>query len=159
MHLTIFDEVVELISEWPDFAGYTEKLRKMRPQLIEMERKCFDAQPNDFNTLIHGDFWFTNIMLKYDADKLDNVALIDFQFNCWASPAIDLHYFLNTSVNEKLQMRHQPELIQYYHKKLTTMLKRLNYQKHIPNLLEFQVQFLSKSVWGKYYSVQIATTY
>lgn len=149
MHLTIFDEVVALIAEWPDFAYYTEKLRKFRPHLIERERQSFDTRDNEFNTLIHGDFWFTNLMLKYDGDKLDNVALIDFQFNCWTSPAIDLHYFLNTSVNEKLQMRHQPELVQYYHKKLTTMLKRLNYQKHIPTLLEFQIQYLARSIWGK----------
>lgn len=149
MHLTLFDEVIDLIAEWPDFTYYTEKLRQFRPHLIEKERQGFDAIPDEFNTLIHGDFWFTNTMLKYDGDKLDNVALIDFQFNCWTSPAIDLHYFLYTSVNEKIQMRHQHELVQYYHKKLTTILKRLNYQKHIPNLLEFQIQFLARSIWGK----------
>lgn len=149
MHLTIYDEVIALIAEWPDFSYYTEKLRKFRSHLIERERQGFDAVPNELNTLIHGDFWFTNTMLKYDGDRLDNVALIDYQFNCWTSPAIDLHYFFNTSVNERLQMHHQHELVQYYHKKLTTILKRLNYQEHIPTLLEFQIQFLARSIWGK----------
>lgn len=149
MHLTIFDELIDLIAEWPDFSYYTEKLRKFRSHFIERERQCFDAQPNEFNTLIHGDLWFTNTMHRYDGDKVDNVALIDFQLNCWTSPAIDLQYFLNTSVNEKLQMRHQHELVQYYYKKLTTILRRLNYKKHIPTLLEFQIQFLTRSIWGK----------
>lgn len=149
MHSTILDIVIESISEWPDFSYYAEKLRKFHPHLIERERQGFDALPNDFNTLIHGDFWFTNVMLKHDGDKIDNIALIDFQFNCWASPAVDLQYFLNTSIAEKLQMRHQPELVQYYHKKLVAMLKRLNYQNRIPTLLEFHLQFLARSIWGK----------
>lgn len=146
----MLDVIVELISEWPDFAYYADKLRKFRPHLIEREQQVLDAAPNEFNTLTHGDFWFTNTMLKYDQDdKLEDLALIDFQFNCWTSPAIDLHYFFASSIDEDLRMHHQQELVQHYHKELTTVLKRLNYQKHIPTLLEFQLQFTAKSLWGE----------
>lgn len=164
----MLDALIETISTWENYEYYVAKLRKLRPVLLERGRKAFDAQAEQFNTLIHGDMWASNIMItysdfgkscrhrqqqqqsQYENKQLENLALIDFQFSCWTSPAIDLHYFFNTSLSEELRLHHQEELIQYYHRKLTTILKCLNYQKHVPTLLEFQVQFLEKSIYGMY---------
>lgn len=147
---TLLDALIEMISTWNDFDYYREKLCRFRSKLIEKGQQTFDASQNEFNTLIHGDFWTNNIMLKYTNDdkKFDNVALIDFQFCCWTSPAIDLQYFFNTSLNEDLRLHHQDELLQYYHEILSLTLKRLNYQKHVPNVQEFRLQFMAKSFYG-----------
>lgn len=148
---TLLDALIETISIWTDFEYYTKKLRSFRSKLIENGQKTFDASENEFNTLIHGDFWTNNIMLKFtnnDSKIFENVALIDFQFCCWTSPAIDLHYFFNTSLNEHLRLHQQDELLQYYHEILSSTLKRLNYQKHVPTLQEFRLQFIAKSFYG-----------
>lgn len=175
MYLTQLDALIEQISTWNNYEYYTDKLRNFRSILIQRGQKVFDADPNQFNAIIHGDLWTNNIMLTYsDSGKpcrqqnqqlqqqqgnlqLDNVTFIDFQFSCWTSPTIDLHYLFNTSLCEDLRLYHQEELIQYYHKKLTTVLKRLNYQKHVPSLHEFQVQFLQKSFYGTYKNIKKKT--
>lgn len=148
-YLTLLDALVETVAAWSDFQYYADKLRLFRSKLIERGQQAFEATPDQFNTLIHGDFWVNNIMLKHTADqKLDSATLIDFQFCCWTSPAIDLQYFFNTSLNEDLRLHHQDELLQHYHKMLTTTLKRLNYQKHVPTFDELRLQFVAKSFYG-----------
>lgn len=150
LYLTNLDALIEQIATWENYDYYVNKLRNLRSILIEKGHQAFSADPNHFNTLIHGDLWRTNIMLKYKGttSELDNVAFLDFQFSCWTSPTIDLHYLFNTSLQEDLRLHHQEELVQYYHKKLVTVLKRSNYRSHVPTLLEFQVQFLQKSFYG-----------
>lgn len=149
MYVTELDALIETVEGWKNFEYYAEKLRKLKPDLIEKGRRVFDPSPSHFNTLIHGDIWTNNIMLLYDeANQLENAAIIDFQFCCWTSPAVDLQYFFNTSLAEDLRLYHQEELVQYYHKKLSITLKRLNYQKHVPTLHEFQIQFLEKTFYG-----------
>lgn len=149
MYTTQLDALVETVEGFKNFEYYAEKLRKLKPNLIEKGRCAFDVIPEHFNTLTHGDIWTNNIMVSYnDVNQLDNVALIDFQFSCWASPTLDLHYLFNTSLAEDLRLFHQEELVQFYHKKLANALKRLNYQKRIPTLHEFHVQFLEKTFYG-----------
>lgn len=49
------DVLIEVVESWPEFDAYSEKLRRLRPHIIEKLRTAFDVNPNDFNTLIHGD--------------------------------------------------------------------------------------------------------
>lgn len=150
MFLTQLDALIELTSSWPDFDYYTEKLRRFHGNLIEKGRQTFDANPNHFNTMIHGDMWTNNIMMRFNGEtmRVENVIFLDFQYSCWTSPAIDLQYFLNTSLCETLRTYYLDDLIEYYHKELTTMLKRFKYGKHVPTLSELQSQFRDKSFYG-----------
>lgn len=150
MYLTQLDAIIELTNTWPDFEYYTAKLRRFRGNFIEKGSQAFDVDPNHFNTLIHGDLWTNNILLKYNSatDQVENAVFLDFQFSCWTSWAIDLQYILNTSLCETLRTHHLDDLIEHYHKKLSTMLKRLNYGKHVPTLRELQSQFREKSFYG-----------
>lgn len=122
----------------------------MQPVLLEKLSQAFDVKPHQFNTLTHGDIWKNNVMFSYNKNTNQPVdaALIDFQFCCWTSPALDLQYLFNTSLEENLRLHQQEELVQYYHQKLTTALERYNYKKHIPTLHEFQVQYLEKAMIG-----------
>lgn len=80
--------------------------------------------------------------------KIENMIFIDFQYSCFTSPAIDLHYFFNTSLQESLRPNRFDELIAFYHGQLVTYLTRLEYQKPIPNLDQFKQQYLEKSFFG-----------
>lgn len=85
--------------------------------------------------------------------KIENMMFIDFQYSCFTSPAIDLHYFFNTSLQESLRPNRFDELIAFYHEHLVTYLKRLDYKKPIPNLDQFKQQYLDKSFYGKMFSI------
>lgn len=150
-YLTNLDSVIEVVSKWPDFTLYTEKLRRLRANFMEKGRKAFDAEPNHFNTLIHGDMWINNLMTKRidDETPIENMIYLDFQFSCWTSATIDLQYFLNTSLEEALRPDRIQELLEFYHKHLTGFLKQLGYRKSMPTFVEFQKQFLGKSLYGR----------
>lgn len=144
------DTLIEVVSNWPDYQYYANKLKKLRPKLMDKCRQGVLVSPGHFTTLIHGDLWTNNILFAYDqtTNKLKIVALIDFQFCCWASPTLDLHYFFNTSLAETLRLHHQEELVQFYHKKLTESLETVHYKKHFPTLHEIQIQFQEKSFYS-----------
>lgn len=91
-------------------------------------------------------------MVKHEADRsqpIEDMIFIDFQYACWTSPAIDLHYFLNTSLDESLRPDRFDDLIAYYHGHLEANLKRLGYKKSIPNLVQFQQQYREKNFYGE----------
>ncbi|XP_055301831.1 uncharacterized protein LOC129568209 [Sitodiplosis mosellana] len=146
------DAVIEIISEWPDFAVYVEKLRRLRNRIYELGCQAYDLNLNHFNTLNHDDLWGPNFMIKTrdgsPEKPFENVKLIDFQFAYWSSPTTDLFYFLNSSVNEALRPERFDELVQFYHEQLVDFLKRLNYKKRIPTWPEFQEQYYERRILG-----------
>jgi len=89
-------------------------------------------------------------MFQYDDEGHPiNAIFIDFQFSVWNSPAIDLHYFFSTSIQENLRLQHQTELVQFYYYKLVKALKKVNYSGKVPSLFEFQLQFRAKAFYGE----------
>ncbi|TMW48481.1 hypothetical protein DOY81_006444 [Sarcophaga bullata] len=134
---------------------YHDKLMKLKPHVVEYATRAYNSNPRHFYTLSHGDLWTNNIMMRYDDAKvLKDVLLIDFQFSNWCSPAVDLHYFLHTSLLSDLQLNIHAlnKLIQYYHGVLTEMLKKLKYNDYIPTLHELHVQLEE----GKFLAVTAA---
>ncbi|XP_053951122.1 uncharacterized protein LOC128858450 [Anastrepha ludens] len=138
-----------------DFAGgckelgayYKEKLLKLKPVIFEYAVRSFDHKEGHFLTLVHSDMWATNIMLSFETEGQKNgtrsvkdARLIDFQFSNWSSPAVDLHYLINTSFVRELRIQRQDELIQYYHGVLADTLRKFNYGGHVPTLHELSVQ-------------------
>lgn len=147
-----YDVLIEIVSEWSGFERYTQKLKRFRENLMEKHRQAFKVNPNDFNTLVHGDMWINNFAVKPksdDSDEIENLIFIDFRYLCWTSSTIDLQHFFNTSLSEEVRIYHSNDLINYYHEKLTDALKKLNYSKFIPTLSQFHEQFHSKNVFGK----------
>ncbi|XP_065354504.1 uncharacterized protein LOC135948976 [Calliphora vicina] len=122
---------------------YHDKLMKLKPYIVEYGTRAYNSNANNFFTLCHGDLWINNMMMQYDEENcLKDVLLIDFQLSNWSSPAVDLHYFLHTSLEPKLQldMHALDKLVQYYHTILTETIKSLKYKGYIPTLHELHVQ-------------------
>lgn len=148
-YLTL-DALIEVIAEWPDFAVYTEKLRRIRDEVLERGRKTYDLIDNYFNTLNHDDLWYTNFMIKQrnGSELFENIVLIDFQFAYWSSPATDLHYFLGSSLCDADSPHRIDELVQIYYEYLVQFLKRLNYKQQIPTWPAFRAQFYERQFLG-----------
>ncbi|XP_073819366.1 uncharacterized protein [Musca autumnalis] len=128
---------------------YYEKLLKLQPYVVEYGIKATSKwNATDFYTLCHGDLWINNMLMQYwsaeenGARELENLLFVDFQFSNWSSPALDLFYFFNTSLEPELQLdvHFLSEMLQYYHSNLSDMLKKLQYKGHIPSLHELCVQ-------------------
>lgn len=57
-YLTQLDVLMEVVLPmWPNADYFMPKLRRVRNNLMANGAKAFDADPNHFNTLIHGDMF------------------------------------------------------------------------------------------------------
>jgi len=129
---------------------YQRKIDRLVGNIMDYGERSTSVNPGDFLVLAHGDLWTTNVMFQYDDQgHPTNAILIDFQFSVWNSPAIDLHYFFSTSIQDNLRWKHQPELVQFYYYKLVESLKKLKYSQQIPTLFDFQLQFQARAFYGK----------
>ncbi|EDX14389.1 GD21198 [Drosophila simulans] len=133
---------------------YQRKIDRLVDTIMDYGDRSTSISPGDFLTLAHGDLWTTNVMFQYDEQGHPiNAVLIDFQFSVWNSPAIDLHYFFSTSIQDHLRWKHQPELVQFYYYRLVESLKKLQYSRRIPSLFEFQLQFRARSFYSVFCSL------
>lgn len=150
IYTTQMNSILELISTWPTFSDYTQKLQRLMPNLIERARSAFEPSAGcGFNALIHGDLWTANVLFKHPPTMAIDLKLIDFQFSCWSSPTIDLHFLLNTSMCYELHVTHLHELIRWYYGELVNALTQLDYVKHIPTVDEFNAEFKKRNIIGE----------
>lgn len=143
--------ILELISTWPTFNVYTKKLQRLMPNLVKRARSAFEPSAGcGFNALIHGDLWTANVLFKHQSNTAVDLKLIDFQFSCWSSPAIDLHFLLNTSMRYEVHVNQLHELVRWYYSNLVTALTQLEYVNHIPTEDEFNADFKKRNIIGKF---------
>ncbi|XP_050341366.1 uncharacterized protein LOC126767781 [Bactrocera neohumeralis] len=138
------------VAQWDSYQYYANKLMALKSKYAELGKQVFDPIPGHVNVLAHGDLWTNNIMVKYDkntGEPLD-VTIIDFQYAAWGSPALDLHYFLNTSLEEAMHLNHQDELIQCYYETFSDTLNKLQYRVKIPSLHQFHLQLEEKAFYA-----------
>lgn len=146
------DEIYTWDSEWHYYAN---KLQKLGPHLIEQGLCVFDNDSkDDLRVLVHGDLWINNLMFKYDnTDHPVDVLLLDFQFCCYGTPAIDLCYFFFTSARDEIRHNGFEEYMQFYYYHLAEYVKRLNCTQKFPTLHQFQRQILKKMFYAVYSSI------
>uniref|UniRef100_A0A182LUE8 CHK kinase-like domain-containing protein n=1 Tax=Anopheles culicifacies TaxID=139723 RepID=A0A182LUE8_9DIPT len=107
------------------------------------------ANPAKFNVLNHGDMWCNNVLFHYTEDgEPSDILLIDYQLSFWSSPAIDLLYFIMTSVNGDLKLSQMNYMIEYYHGQLVESLTFLGYTGKVPLLKELHSDITAHHLFG-----------
>lgn len=82
---------------------------------------------NRFSVIGHGDCWTPNFLIH--STKLDGrdvavkAKMIDFQLSRFASPVIDISFFIYSCTTEELRAQYYDDLIQTYHTSLTELIK------------------------------------
>uniref|UniRef100_A0A1B6LQF5 CHK kinase-like domain-containing protein n=1 Tax=Graphocephala atropunctata TaxID=36148 RepID=A0A1B6LQF5_9HEMI len=84
------------------------------------------------NVLNHGDLWNNNILFKTDEyGEVVDVKFIDFQFSRYASPVLDVFYFIWTSASQEVQEHRQQELYNIYLQTLNLSLAQLGCKERL----------------------------
>ncbi|KAH8358894.1 hypothetical protein KR093_003190 [Drosophila rubida] len=110
-------------------------------------KSTLDVDPEDFNTLTHGDFWSSNLMCNYLPNgEVDQLILVDFQICKWGSPAIDLLFFITLSAASEIRLKEFDNFICIYWERLTECLKLLKYRKPLPELRDLQSSLYKKNI-------------
>lgn len=121
-----YDSVITVCKSIPEVSKYGEKLEK----LFYESRNYFNADKNPryyWGSLIHGDYWGNNTMVKYDENgKIVNNKILDLQIIEYDSVVHDLLFFLFTSVNNDVLNDNYDNLIKSYHNQFVDVLKRFN---------------------------------
>ncbi|CAD7091876.1 unnamed protein product [Hermetia illucens] len=144
-----FEVCARMVRDWEGYEVYGEKLMKLVPKFMEYGTRAMEPRKHHFNVLTHGDLWCNNTMFKYnDKGEPVDVVLLDFQFSCWASPTVDLHYFLNSSLVEDLRFNHIEEFVHFYYLNLRKTLEDLAFQGKIPTLQQFWMEYMETAFYA-----------
>ncbi|XP_036340772.1 uncharacterized protein LOC118750151 [Rhagoletis pomonella] len=133
---------------------YRSKILQLKPRVMDYCRSVHEPPQSYFHTLLHGDLWTNNILLRYSAEgaegakQLEDAVLVDFQFSNWSTPAVDLHYFFNTSLPNEMRIDRQDELVKHYYSVLANTLTKLKYEAPVPTLHDICVQMEAGRFYG-----------
>lgn len=107
-------------------------------ELLIQHRK---ADLERFNVLNHRDLWINNLMFS-DTD----VIFLDYQICQWASPVLDILYFLITSCTAQIIVEGMDNLLDYYYGELNQAMLILNCKTKAPTITELKEELRTKGV-------------
>lgn len=96
---------------------------------MDMFHDGLKAEPDDLMVLGHGDCKNLNMMFLKDkhTNKIKHHVLIDFQVTQYKSFALDLGFYLFSSVQPKVRQNHLQELLMLYMETVNTVTMNLGY--------------------------------
>lgn len=145
---------------------FTATIAKLYKKYIERPSKLMQEFLDDdpiFNTIIHGDYNRNNVMFKYDtADGFEDpkgVKMFDFQWTKYASPVLDLSFFLYMNLDPEVLTSSWSNILKFYHKTLISSLSKiLNCEENDERLGQFNFDaFLTHFSRFAFYGCLIAT--
>jgi hypothetical protein len=93
---------------------------------IKLPKNSHKFSQDTFATVIHGDVWTNNIMVKTHMNRIVDVKFVDLQLVQHASVTRDVLFFLFTSVQGTILKQHLDDLIMFYYQNLTKILEDLH---------------------------------
>ncbi|XP_016952770.1 uncharacterized protein LOC108026364 [Drosophila biarmipes] len=139
--------------------AYIDKVKALKPVVIDEVFKLGEVDPTDFNVLSHGDFWSNNIMFQYDEfGKIKEVFLVDYQGSKYGSVAQDLLNFLISSTKLEDKLSKFDYYIKVYHDNLAMHLRILKYPKPLPSLRDIHKVLLKNGLFGFFVATGVMAT-
>ncbi|XP_063979215.1 uncharacterized protein LOC135163585 [Diachasmimorpha longicaudata] len=133
--VTGYSSLVAEVSKWKEVdPKCIEKMENLKSTFFAKAEKAFTPRDGEFCVLTHGDCSQLNILFRYDEQKKpDKIAMVDFQYASYNSPALDLHYFISGSCIADVQSQ-DDALLKEYHSVLSESMKSVNCRTAVPSL-------------------------
>ncbi|TDG47635.1 hypothetical protein AWZ03_005933 [Drosophila navojoa] len=115
----------DVVAELPGMSKIADKMRAQLPAEYETRIKTVvNGKNTAMPVIVHGDLWLNNLMINAEEKK---AIIVDFQ-NCFiGSAAIDVQFFLYTSLQLDVLLQHREHLLKRYYESLCQTLTALNY--------------------------------
>ena len=130
---------------------YVEHFERFLENNLDIGMAAIEMKENSefsVETLLHGDPWFNNMMFKYNKDFIvDDVVFIDFQMMSYGSPALDLAYFLSSSVTGEFMKEYKDHILTFYHTKFHLVAESLG-SKVEWTYEDFLEDYKKSLLWG-----------
>ncbi|XP_018311691.1 uncharacterized protein [Mycetomoellerius zeteki] len=137
------------IAHWSEVKQYSEKIAKLSDHIYQIGIDATKLCKEEFNVITHGDFHVNNMLFRYDNNgkPIDHI-FIDFQVCVYATPVLDLLFFLNTSPSLDVMENKKNILLNEYLRTLSATLKQLNCKTHPPTMEELKATIKRKANYG-----------
>ncbi|XP_020283258.1 uncharacterized protein LOC109854513 [Pseudomyrmex gracilis] len=134
---------------WPEVKRYVGKLSNLADRIYQIGIDMCKVSEDEFNVITHGDFWVNNMLFKYNNEgKPIEHIMVDFQICKYSTPAIDLHYFFNTSPAPVVYENHKSVLLNEYCNTLASTMKQLNCKTRPPTMEELKTSLKRRAAYG-----------
>lgn len=103
------------------------KIKKLFGKNIlgEVVKLIDGSRAEPYTVICHGDCWNNNILFRLDEDRKPlELRLIDFQLARYASPTLDLLYYIFCNTQKVLRDQYYEEFLHVYHSTLSKHLHR-----------------------------------
>lgn len=149
--------LAEEIEKWPELGKrYADKFRSLSDRIYDLGSETIKKRGDEFCVINHGDFWVNNMMFKYDANsKPIQHIFVDFQVAIYTTPAVDLQYFLHTSLSEDVYMNHKDALLDDYLHTLASTMKQLKCKTPPPTKDDIKRCMKERAIYGLISSVTV----
>lgn len=119
-------DVISSITDEKDAHLLKSVLKLYEKTQYELALECIDGQNAEpYAVVTHGDLWSNNTMFRLDDEnKPKKVCLIDWQLSRYASPVLDLVYYIFISTTRELRGRHYNNYLKTYYGSLSSHLIR-----------------------------------
>lgn len=150
---TLADE----IAKWPELGKrYADKFKSLAERIYDLGSASIKPRGDEFCVINHGDFWVNNMLFKYDENsKPIQHIFVDFQVSIYTTPAVDLQYFLNTSLSEDVYLNHMDALLADYLHTLTSTMKQLKCKTPPPTMDDIKKCMKERAIYGLISSVTV----
>lgn len=127
-----FFAIVETDSKFKEIDGFSELVEKFKEKYFErptvLMQKMLETD-DIFSLILHGDYNRNNVLFQYEKpdgyDAPTNIKMIDFQEVRYATPVIDLAFFMYMNLPTALRPALWDSLLELYHETLTVSLMDL----------------------------------
>lgn len=83
------------------------------------------SRSEPYSVICHGDCWNNNTMFRLDENgKATELRLLDFQISRYASPVLDLVFYIFCNTHQELRDQHYDSFLRVYHESLSKHLER-----------------------------------
>lgn len=108
----------------PEVYEKTEKV--LTGKFMDMVKELtLGAEAEPYTVICHGDCWNNNMMFKYENGTPVAICLLDWQICRYASPVLDLMYYIFTATTKAFRDLHYEHLMNIYHESVSNFLRKL----------------------------------